>query len=399
MPVIARYAAVTLPPLALLILAGTAWGGFAWIALAWLTLVAALADRLLAPPTAPASNEDTQPWSDALSVGLALGHMLLLISTCAAVTSGTLSLGQTLALLFATASFFGQVSHPNAHELIHRHNTALKALGAAVYTTVGFGHHVSAHRLVHHRHVGTEQDPSTPRPGESFWAYLPRAWRGTFEAGIIAEVDRLEHKGRGPNHITNPYWLWLGGALVTAVVIITNAGLAGFVPLVLLWVLTGAQILMSDYVQHYGLQRLILPNGRTEPVAAHHSWNAPSGFSSYLMMNAPAHSEHHMHPDRPYDRLDPRATAPTLPFSMPVMAIIATVPAAWRRMMDKRALSVMEAAQAAHLAPTLTRSNAAPARTSSATPTSGPGTTPAQTPLSDDTDTELLLQSVRAATR
>lgn len=349
MPVIARYAAITLPPMFLLILAGTAWGGFAWVALLWLTLVAAVADRMLTPPPPTPAEEETVPWSDTLSVGLAVGHVLILISTASALGSGALSFGQSVALFFATASFFGQVSHPNAHELIHRGPLALRALGAAVYTSVGFGHHVSAHRLVHHRHVGTEADPNTPRPGESFWEYLPRAWRGSFEAGIECEVERLDRKGRGPNHITNPYWLWLGGALVSLVLVTLIAGVGGALVLVGLGAMTGAQILMSDYVQHYGLQRLMLPGGRYEPVAAHHSWNAPKGFSSYLMMNAPAHSEHHMHPDRPYDRLNPETEVPTLPLSMPVMAMIAMVPSAWSRMMDRRALKVMEAAEAVHI--------------------------------------------------
>lgn len=354
MPVIARYAAITLPPMFLLLLAGTSWGGFAWVALLWLTLVTAIADRLLEPPTATPDDEETIPWSDTLSVGLACGHLLILLSTASALTSGALTFGQSVALFFATASFFGQVSHPNAHELIHRAALPLRAIGAAVYTSVGFGHHVSAHRLVHHRHVGTDADPNTPLPGEGFWTYLPRAWRGSFEAGAECEVERLERKGRGPNHITNPYWVWLGGALATLVIVTLMAGIGGALVLVGLALLTGAQILMSDYVQHYGLQRLILPNGRFEPVAAHHSWNAPKGFSSYLMMNAPAHSEHHMHPDRPYERLDTEAKVPTLPLSMPVMAMIAMVPSIWSRMMDRRALKVMEAAEAAHTQDQLT---------------------------------------------
>ena len=81
---------------------------------------------------------------------------------------------------------------------------------------------------------------------------------------------------------------------------------------------------------------MLLDNGRYEPVGPHHSWNAPRGFSSYLMLNAPAHSEHHMHPDRPYERLDPQAQVPTLPFSMPVMAMVAMIPSVWRRVMNPR---------------------------------------------------------------
>lgn len=410
MPVIARYAAITLPPLAFLLLAGTAWGGFAWLALAWLTLVAAVADRLMAPPVACRADEETRPWSDTLSVGLAGGHFLLLLATTSAIGSGSLTLGQSIALFLATASYFGQVSHPNAHELIHRAPVALRALGAAVYTSLGFGHHVSAHRLVHHRHVGTDEDPNTPRPGESYWAYLPRAWRGSFEAGAECEVDRLDRKGRSPNHISNPYWLWLGGAALSLGLVTLNAGIGGGLVLLGLAGLTAAQILMSDYVQHYGLQRLILPNGRYEPVGPHHSWNAPKGFSSYLMMNAPAHSEHHMHPDRPYDRLDPEARVPTLPYSMPIMAVIALFPALWFRIMDRRALKVMVAAEDARsaqaAAPPAPRRAPATGATRPAPDVPAPAerSAPAPAPpepLDEPTDPEEadLLRRIRAATR
>jgi alkane 1-monooxygenase len=422
MPVIARYAAITLPPLFLILLAGTAWGGFAYVALIWLTLAAAIADKVMEPPKLSFDEEEIIPWSETLSIGLALGHILALVSTTSALASGALTFWQSLALFFATASFFGQVSHPNAHELIHRTPRALRALGGAIYTSIGFGHHVSAHRLVHHRHVGTEADPNTPRPGESFWEYLPRAWRGSFEAGIVCEVERLDRKGRGPNHITNPYWAWLGGALLSLVAITWIAGFGGALVLIGLAAMTGAQILMSDYVQHYGLQRLELPNGRFEPVAAHHSWNAPKGFSSYLMMNAPAHSEHHMHPDRSYEQLDPQATVPTLPYSMPVMAMVAMVPNTWSKMMDKRALKVMEAAEAVHIeaanaeaAQASARSAPAPIRPNElreqmdvrpepSPPASAPKTdtdvsqVPTQTAGTDDADADLL-QAIRAATR
>lgn len=344
MPVIARYALVSLTPLILILLGATLWGGFAVAALIWLTLIAAGLDHVLAAPKRDA--DDHAPWSDLLSIVLGTGHLIVLpVVLVALAIAPHLSFGTGLALLAATASFFGQVSHPNAHELIHRRPWPLRALGAAVYTSVGFGHHVSAHRLVHHRHVGTDKDPNTPLPGESFWAYLPRAWAGSFQAGLECEEDRMERRGLPERHPLNPYYLWIGGALAALVAAAFIAGTIGVIGWLILAMLTAGQILMSDYIQHYGLQRLELPNGRVEPVRPHHSWNAPRGFSSYLMLNAPAHSEHHIHPDTPYDRLDPQAEGPTLPYSMPIMAMIATVPSLWSKMMDKRALKVMTAAQ------------------------------------------------------
>ena len=185
-----------------------------------------------------------------------------------------------------------------------------------------------------------------PCRAKVFWDYLPRAWRASFEAGLLCEIDRLARRGLAARSLRNPYILWVGGAALSLILSLWLAGVAGALALMVLAILFGGQVLMSDYIQHYGLQRLELPGGRVEPVAPHHSWNAPRGFSSYMMMNAPAHSEHHMHPDRPYDRLDPQADVPTLPWSLPVMAMLATIPSVWHRVMDRRALKVMEAAQA-----------------------------------------------------
>lgn len=331
-----RYAIATLTPLALL-LTGAFWGGW-WAALAlmWLTLIAAGLDHILTPPYQAARHSHA---ADPLSALLALGHLALLVLAARAFGDPTSSIGETVMLLLATGSFLGQVSHPNAHELIHRAPRALRRLGGAVYVSMLFGHHVSAHRLVHHAHVGTSADPNTPRPGESFWAFLPRAWIGSFRAGFEAE-RRRDARRSGPN----PYAWYLTGAVLSLAVAVSVGGLSGLIGFLALAGLAHLHILLSDYIQHYGLSRRRLPNGKWEPVAPHHSWNAPRGFTSYLMINAPAHSDHHMHPDTPYDALAIPGGAPVLPWSMPVMAVLATMPRRWRKVMDKRAARVMERA-------------------------------------------------------
>lgn len=331
-----RYAMATLPPL-LLLLAGALWGGW-WSALAliWLTLVAAGLDWLLSPPPLKARHSG---WADTLAVILALGHLTLLFLFASAFGDPARQLGDSLLLLLAAGSFLGQVSHPNAHELIHRAPRGLRRLGVTVYCTMLFGHHVSAHRLVHHVHVGTPDDPNTPRPGESFWAFLPRAWIGSFRVGLAAERHR-DARRRG----LNPYVHYIAGAAITLALAFWIGGPGGCLGLFLLAALAHLQILLSDFIQHYGLFRQRLPNGRWEPVGLQHSWNAPRGFSSFLMVNAPAHSDHHMHPDTPYDSLTIPTGAPVLPWSMPIMAVLATMPRHWRRIMDKRASRVMASA-------------------------------------------------------
>jgi len=329
---ITRYFVATLPPLIALILGAALGGWWAAAALVWLTILAAGLDHLMSPPP---RGHDHGLAAEALSVTLALGHLALLPLAALAFADPSRNWGETLTLLLATASFMGQISHPNAHELIHRRPRALRRLGAAVYISMLFGHHVSAHRLVHHAFVGTPDDPNTPRPGEGFWAFLPRAWIGSFRAGHAQEARR--HK---PGRLA-PYKVYVGGAALALILAGLIGGLPGLIGFAGLAALAQTQILLSDYIQHYGLSRRTLPSGRLEPVAPHHSWNAPRGFTSFLMVNAPSHSDHHMHPDRPYDMLHIPTGAPLLPWSLPVMAVLATMPRKWRRVMDKRAAREM----------------------------------------------------------
>ena len=191
-----RYALATLPPLACL-LAGALWGGWwAAAALVWLTGLAAGLDHLLSPP--PGRRRDGAGRRCAFRPPRARPYRAAGACRAHAFGDPARSIGEQVTLLLAAGSFLGQVSHPNAHELIHRAPRALRRLGAAVYVSMLFGHHVSAHRLVHHAFVGTPQDPNTPLPGESFWAYLPRAWAGSFRAGLAAE-RRRDARRKGPN--------------------------------------------------------------------------------------------------------------------------------------------------------------------------------------------------------
>lgn len=346
---IARYAVITLTP-ALLIILGAAFGGvFPLLALLWLTLIGAVLDHIIPPPEAGGD----PIWGKRLSIGLAILHLAMIAVVLAGLENDRLSAGAQLALFLAAASFMGQVSHPNAHDLIHRSDGPLQSLGALVYMSVLYGHHVSAHRLVHHLHVGTPRDPATPLSGESFWAYVERAWIGNFRAGLEAETARLERRGntRLERNSTptwsfeNPYMLWVSGAVMTLAFVASMSGILGVIVFIALAALVHLQILMSDYIQHYGLQRLRLPHGGYEALGPHHSWNAPNGFSALLMMNAPRHSEHHLNAGRPYYELSENE-GPTLPHPMPIMAVAALIPGLWRDLMDRRALKVMEAAEA-----------------------------------------------------
>ena len=329
------FAFATLSPLILILLAGL-WGGV-WVlaALLTLTLLTAALDALIHRTLPPGSGAEF-PAADALSVLIALGGIALLALSVHALSGPALGPLEKAGLFAATGLYLGQVGNSNAHELIHRSNRWLHGLGMWAYIAVLFGHHTSAHVLVHHVRVATRADPSSARRGEGLYRFMARAWRGSFREGWAAESARLVRVGRpGWRH---PYVLYLGGGMAMALAAILIGGGAG-----LLWYLSlagfaQAQLLMSDYVQHYGLTRAPGRGGKPEPVGPRHSWNSPHVASSALMLNAPRHSDHHAHPQRPYPALSlPAATdAPRLPRALPVMACVALVPPVWRRVMHPR---------------------------------------------------------------
>jgi alkane 1-monooxygenase len=327
---LAAFALATLLPLPLLA-AGVAFGPlWLWAAFLYMAALTILLDQLI-PLTTGAATGDDFPAADVLLVSVALGALALLpVATWAVAGDSGLDTGERLLVLAAAGFWLGQVAHPAAHELIHRPRRELFRLGATVYTALLFGQHASAHRLVHHRHVASPQDPNSARAGEGFYRFALRAWRGSFIEGWRAESAL---RARGPGLGPHPYIAYLAGAAAALAAATVIAGLPGLAVWLLLALHTQSQILLSDYVQHYGLTRARLPDGRLEPVGLRHSWNTAHWFSAALMLNAPRHSDHHAHPGRAFPalRLPPPTEAPRLPWPLPLACALALSPRHWRR--------------------------------------------------------------------
>ena len=328
------FACATLAHIALLGLAASYGGGFIWAALLYITLFTAALDRFV-PHILPELPEGAEfPTGARLSVLLGGLHFGLLFLGVSSLVQGAHSLPEALGLFVGFALFFGQVSHPNAHELIHRKERFARRLGRWVYASFLMGHHASAHVLIHHVHVGSQADPNTAPRGMGFYRFFIKAWIASYTAGFQSEAARLARANRPAR--THPY---LSDALIGCGFLLASYALGGGLGLgvyVGFALYAQVQILLADYVQHYGLSRRRLGEERYEPVSEAHSWNSPHWFSSALTLNAPRHSDHHMHPQRPYPalRLSPQ-TMPILPHSLPVMAVIALYPPLYRKVMAR----------------------------------------------------------------
>ncbi len=333
---ISGFALASLTPLALLALGFSGFGAGLVAALMYMTIFVAVADQVL-PLLADDRAEGTEfPAANAVLAVIGFGALAILPwGVVATVAPGPTGLFPRACGALALGLWLGQVAVPAAHELIHRSAYRFVRLGAAIYVALLFGHHTSAHRLVHHRHVATAADPNTARQGESYYRFFHRAWIGSFRAGYLAE-RHLRRGRKGPAGWSDPlppYAVYLGGGglvLVLAWLLAREAGVALWTALALH---AQAQLLLSDYVQHYGLLRDDIAPGQVAPQSAAHSWNAAQWLSGRMMLNAARHSDHHLHPTRPFPALGLDDDAPRLPWSLPMACTIALLPFLWHRKM------------------------------------------------------------------
>ncbi len=326
------YAIASMTPAVLLALACLLGGLWPLAAVLSITGFVYLMDRL------PRSQPERDISGRGISLALAMLHFALL-------GLGVWTLGQAdglnwrdrLLIFVGLGMFIGQISNSNAHELIHAAGRWPRRIGTLIYISVLHGHHVSAHLKVHHIFAATDADPNSAAVGEGFWAYLLRALPGEFRAGWRADTQQRARATPPPPRWTHPYIVYVLGGLAciaTAYALAQWRGAAVYLGLALY---AQVQLLLSDYVQHYGLRRSINASGRPEPIGPQHSWNAPQWYSSAMMLNAPRHSDHHMRPALAFPALVVTPdTMPILPRSLPVMATIALVPPIWRRIMDGR---------------------------------------------------------------
>lgn len=338
------FAAASLTP-AILLMVACLWGGpWPLVALGCITGFVMLVDRFWPGEMRLRDDPGAKRFARRLSVLLALVHFIVLpLGIWAMAAAPWLSPGQALAVGIALGMFMGQVSNSNAHELIHAPSRGLRLLGVAVYISLLFGHHASAHPKVHHVHVATDRDPNSANLGVGFYRFWPRAWIGSFIAGLRAENAVRARRDPSPPMPSHPYVAYCVGALLALGAGFALAGWTGVSVYIALTMYAQMQLILADYVQHYGLRRAQRADGRVEPAGARHSWNAAPWYSAAMMLNAPHHSDHHMHPMRVFPALRLDRDMPVLPFSLPVMAIIALSPTLWRRVMDPRVAAWGEA--------------------------------------------------------
>lgn len=325
-----------------LVLAASILGGW-WVLAPFLFgwIVISFLDRVLSRDTRnmdPATLDDALFWHKLVTWAWVPTQAVLILATLWIATDGHLGRGEALVTALGLGLATGGVGITFAHEMVHQRNRWERWAGEFLLTSVAYGHFATEHVHGHHVHVGTPKDPVSARKGENFYAFFVRAVAGSLISAWRTDRERLSRRGRPAWHWTNPFWRYgLGTAgWLTAAYAVGGWWAVG---------LFGVQSFMAvfqleavNYVEHYGLQRRLLPNGKFERVQPHHSWNASHRFSNWLLINLQRHSDHHHRPDRRFPLLQHHSwkTAPQLPASYSLMIALATNPPLWFRVMNRR---------------------------------------------------------------
>ena len=219
-----------------------------------------------------------------------------------------------------------------AHELGHSRHRIDRFLGWVLMSSVCYAHFMVEHYRGHHPRAATLDDPASARRGESLWRFLPRTLWGSWRSAWALESRQLEQFKRP----------WAGSplawALAVQVLLMLAAAWAG-PTLLLFWLVQAAFAVWLletvNYIEHYGLVRGHT-DGRREAFGAMHAWNADHLVSNSLLINLQRHSDHHMHPWKPYASLQRLAPTPQLPTGYAGCLALAAIPALWFRVMHPR---------------------------------------------------------------
>ena len=285
------------------------------------------------------ATDDDLFWYRMITTAWVPAQFLMLFGLIAYVAPADhLNTVEKLAIFFGVGVITGTVGINYSHELMHQKNKLERWLGDALLAMVLYSHFRSEHLLVHHRYVATPRDPVTARMNESFYRFYPRVLKQCFLSAWNAEKAMLARKDLPATDSSNPFWKY---AYLQLVCFLLAFALGGWVGVGLFILQAGVaiwQLELVNYIEHYGLTRKHLGDGKYEHVQPRHSWNAAHKASNWLLINLQRHSDHHYKPDRRFPVLQnyTEADAPQLPYGYPVMTIAAMIPRVWKRVMNPR---------------------------------------------------------------
>ena len=222
------------------------------------------------------------------------------------------------------------------HELGHRANGVEQTLAKMLLLTSQYMHFFIEHNKGHHKRVATPEDPSSARHGEWVYSFYLRSIIFSYLSAWQIANKEVRKKGKPLFSLYNEM------VQFTLIQVVFVALIAlGFGWLTTLYYLMAAGIGITlletvNYIEHYGLQRKSIGEGKYERAMPEHSWNSNHVIGRLMLFELSRHSDHHYLASRKYQVLRHHDDSPQMPTGYPGMMILSLVPPLWFRVMNKK---------------------------------------------------------------
>lgn len=254
------------------------------------------------------------------------------------LTSVDLATYEIVGLTLSVGIACGSAGINVAHELGHRKKNYERILSQMLLLPELYMHFYIEHNLGHHKNVATPKDPATSRFGENIYTFFVRTVTQSYVSAWEIQKQLLKKEKQ-------PFFSFSNKMLVFQFIQFAYLFVIGYV---FGWQMIGFAIAIAvlgfllletvNYVEHYGLVRKKLPNGRYEPVQPHHSWNSNHMLGRIVLYELTRHSDHHFKASRKYQILRHFNESPQLPYGYPASMLMALIPWLWFRKMNKEVL-------------------------------------------------------------
>ncbi|MGZ5133798.1 MAG: alkane 1-monooxygenase [Flavitalea sp.] len=222
------------------------------------------------------------------------------------------------------------------HELGHRMNKFEKWLAKLSLMTSLYMHFYIEHNKGHHKNVATPEDPSSARFGEPVYTFWFRTVFYSYLSAWKIANREMERKGKNKWNLENEMvqaHLIQFGFLMMIYFIFGLAVLSYYLVAAIMGILLLETV---NYIEHYGLTRNQIAEGKYERARPAHSWNSNHVIGRMMLFELSRHSDHHYMASRKYQVLKHHEDAPQMPTGYPGMMMLSLFPPAWFFVMNKR---------------------------------------------------------------
>lgn len=253
--------------------------------------------------------------------------LLLIVWGIYFVDSAAFSTANLIGFSLTVGLFTGCFLVTLGHDLLHSSSRLQRFLSILLFTAAGIPHFATEHICGHHREVGLEQDPTTAKLNESFYAYFFKVTYFNIKNNYFTQYGLpvyLRKKVRNAN-LKMVALLW---AVWLVIYVVSEHPAQTLTFFIVQGLFSYFLYELINYIQHYGLHR----NGKSDKIGLDLSWNSYYKYTNYILFLLPLHSLHHL------PKLERKVTdfkaGPKMPYLYFMMILLAMIPPLWFRKMN-----------------------------------------------------------------